>query len=100
MAIHEYDIGDRVNCDWCNADYTDSDEGGGLLFDSKATCPRCAFRIRIGAEEHGETDHIRAECPIGMSFRQFVLDICCGGDNRIRVLTGEDAEQAMFGQED
>jgi hypothetical protein len=52
------DIGDEVTCDFCNADYTDSDAVGGILIGSYAICPRCVTKrsyaeadLRAGKDE-------------------------------------------------
>lgn len=66
--------GDTVLCDYCNEDYTKSSTSGGLLFQSKAACPSCAPRIQREAEGHGETNFIRARCPEGKSFADWVRE--------------------------
>ena len=35
------DIGDTVVCDFCNEDYTESREAGGLIVEGYAICPKC-----------------------------------------------------------
>ena len=65
-------LGDIVVCDWCDKDYTTSKDIGGLIFGSKATCPKCAGRILANAQRHGEGRHIRAVCPEDVSFGDFV----------------------------
>ena len=68
------DLGDTVLCDLCNKDFTDSDEQGGLIFLSNAVCPTCAPDVVAGAEQYNETEHIKAICPSGKSFADFVWD--------------------------
>lgn len=68
------DVGDRVLCDYCSDDYTDSDEQGGILFGSYATCPKCEPKIRKDAEKYNEQDHIKASCPKGKSFADWVRE--------------------------
>lgn len=70
------DIGDTVVCDWCNADYTDSPESGGVLVGSYAVCPQCEGRVA--------PDEVDVRCPTGVPFRDWVLDLR-GGDNTIRI---------------
>ena len=78
------DIGNKVNCDCCNANYTDSEAQGGLLFNGKAICPACAPDWEEGAARHGETQYITARAAEGQSFRAFVLGIR-NGNNTIRI---------------
>jgi hypothetical protein len=78
------DIGDTVVCDWCNADYTESDESGGFLFGSHAVCPKCAPDGRERIKGYGEERDIVAECPPELSFKAWVLQLR-GGDNTIRI---------------
>ncbi len=85
------DLGDRVYCDYCNKDYTDSKESGGIIFGSKAICPECApealNRIRGYNEEH----FIKAYCPEKMSFHQFVVDYR-GDNNKVKFITLDKGE--------
>ena len=58
---------DEVFCDFCNGNYSDSDELGGILIGSYAVCPECvtaALQIRA--------DEVARE---GESFKEFVLRI-------------------------
>lgn len=80
------DIGESVVCDWCGDDWTNKDESGGLLFGSKACCPRCEPKVRKLAIRYGEEKYIKNECPKGMSFKQWVLRLR-GGDNTIKIFT-------------
>jgi hypothetical protein len=82
------DIGNTVLCDLCNGDYTESDEQGGVLFGSYALCPKCAPQRVEAAKESGNEDEISAQCPEGMSFREWVLQLR-GGDNTIRIQSWE-----------
>ncbi len=68
------DPGDTVLCDYCNKEFTDSKAIGGLLFGSKAACPECAGRIEDGAKRYGEEQYIRARCPEGMAFADWVRE--------------------------
>lgn len=60
------DIGRNVVCDFCDADHTDSTVTGGVIFGSKAVCPTCVPRVQ------GEPEHIKARCPEGVTFGDFV----------------------------
>lgn len=66
--------GNVVLCDDCSKDFTDSDESGGLLFQSKAIGPCCARRWKDGAALYHETRFIRARCPDGKSFADWVRE--------------------------
>lgn len=46
MFIIKIDIGDDVVCDYCNGDYTESEETGGILIGSYAICPVCSERVK------------------------------------------------------
>lgn len=80
--IEQFDMGDSVACDWCSKDYTNSNATGGLLFQSKATCPDCVARIEASAAKYGEEQFIRDRCPVGMSFKEWVLKLR-GGNNMV-----------------
>jgi hypothetical protein len=70
------DIGEAVVCDICNADYSESDESGGILLGSYAICPACEPKLNAS--------DIDAECPAGVSFKDWVLSLR-NGDNTIRI---------------
>lgn len=73
MDVITLDPGDRVFCDAaCGEDYTNSEESGGILFGSKAYCPKCAARSMPNIISYGEQSHIKATCPDGMSFADWV----------------------------
>ena len=65
MDVWEIDIADTVVCDFCNGDYTESDEQGGLIIDGYAICPRC--------EKPEMLKEATQICRVGESFKQFVL---------------------------
>lgn len=65
-------LGRSVLCDFCDEDMTESTVIGGLLFQSKAACPGCAPRIEASARGYGEERFIRARCPKGMTFADWV----------------------------
>ena len=67
--------GRRVFCDWCNKEWTDSPESGGVYgLETKAFCPECAPEIEKSAKQYGELDHIYARCPEGKSFADWVRE--------------------------
>ena len=80
--------GRLVFCDICDQDYTDSDAQGGFIFGSYAYCPSCAAKRLPEIESYGEKGHIRAFCPEGKSFADFVREYR-GPDATISVTTFE-----------
>ena len=78
------DIGRIVVCDFCSGDFTDSTVSGGLLFQSKATCPECAVRMMPDIRKFGEEHFIRKRCPDGVSFADFIRGIR-GSNNCVTV---------------
>lgn len=76
------DIGDMVLCDYCNADYTESEACGGGIVDSYAVCPQCIRKVY----RKGETPDVI--CPEGMTFKEFVLTLR-NGDNSIVIASWE-----------
>lgn len=62
------EVGDQVNCDVCNADYTDRTDSGGFLFGSYAYCPECAKKYEARIGYFHETAMILEYCPPDMSF--------------------------------
>ena len=71
-TVIEVDAGDCVLCDFCNDDYTTSNESGGMIFCSNAVCPKCTPKTLADAEGYGELDYVRARCPENQSFADFV----------------------------
>ncbi len=90
MAIERIDIGNHVECDMCCKDFTESEEGGGFIFGSKAVGPCCAAKIERDAREYGEEKYIKGRCIPDMSFAAWVLALR-DGNNTIEFRTGEDA---------
>lgn len=93
-AYFEMDIGNRVLCDACNKDYTDSDARGGILFGSKAICPECTPRWLHDARAYGEESHVRNQAMPGEMFREFVLRIR-DGNNKVSVRGSESEVKIM-----
>lgn len=81
-----FDFGNQVVCDICDADFTGSDEVGGILFGGKACCPQCAPRIEALAIKYNEQEHIKARCPEGMAFYEWALSLR-GGNNEVKIYT-------------
>jgi hypothetical protein len=82
--IFEIDIGDSVVCDFCNADYTNSDKEGGFVIDGYGVCPDCAPDHLKTVKECNEENHISHRCPAGVSFKRFILAVR-DGDNTIGI---------------
>lgn len=67
--------GRLVFCDDCGEDFTDRCDQGGILFQSKALCPKCAPKWERDAREFDEEHLIRGHCPAGMSFADWVRSL-------------------------
>lgn len=96
MAVEVMDIGRNVQCDWCNKDYTDLPDSGGIIFGSKACCPECSPNLIAAVVRHKEEKYIKARCPVGMSFADWCLELR-GGDNTVRFYSGNDFNKAFDG---
>ena len=66
-VIH-IDPGNTVLCDFCNDDFTDSDETGGCLVGSYGVCPKCTKGIT-------HINDISRYCPLDVKFKDFIYDI-------------------------
>lgn len=71
-------LGATVFCDYCCEDFTNRNDTGGILFQSKAICPICAPAALKRIKGYGEERFIRGRCPEGMSFRDWVLSLSDG----------------------
>lgn len=81
------DIGDQVICDICNEDYTHNNiDQGGILFGSKAVCPKCTPKLEDSAKKYNEEDYITDRCPARMTFREWCLQLR-NGNNLVSVYT-------------
>lgn len=78
------DIGDYVCCDLCSENYTNSDEMGGFLFQSKGVCPKCAPKFLASVKSYNEESFIRDRARPGETFKAFIVRIR-GGNNTIRI---------------
>lgn len=68
------DLEGEVYCDICNEDYSNSDESGGFVFTSKGYCPKCAVEGLKNIRKYNEEQYIKAVCPEGMSFKDFIIE--------------------------
>lgn len=75
ITIIEIDPGNVVLCDFCNEDYTFSNEQGGLLFGSKGVCPKCAPKLEKDAMKYDESHFIYDRARKSESFRDFIYRI-------------------------
>jgi hypothetical protein len=80
-------VGDTVICDWCDADMTADHRSGGFMFGSKAAGPCCAEAFLERVKGYGEEWNIRAWCPPGVSFADWVRGLR-GPNAVIRVTPG------------
>lgn len=69
------DAGQTVLCDLCNADYSESEEKGGFLFQSKGVCPKCAPRFLKSIQSYNEEKYIKGHCPKNTSFKDWILSM-------------------------
>jgi hypothetical protein len=68
-------LGRDVLCDIDSTDLTDDPRSGGFMFESKAVGPCCADRQMAIITHYGEERFIRARCPEGMSFADWVREL-------------------------
>src|ERR671925_167417 len=68
------DIGRTVVCDSCSTDFTDSQESGGFVFGSYGYGPCCAPRMLAEIKRCNEEWYIKAQCPDGVPFADFIRD--------------------------
>lgn len=80
-------IGQVVVCDGCDRDFTRSDESGGFIFGSYGYGPCCADRMMQTIRRYAEEHLIRAHCPEGVSFADFIRQYR-GPDAAIQIKTG------------
>ena len=64
--------GNTILCDFCNEDYTESDESGGMIFGSKAVCPKCEPKLDEDIVKYNEMHFVRDTCKPDESFANFV----------------------------
>jgi hypothetical protein len=65
-------IGGTVLCDACDTDLTADPRSGGYLFGSYAYGPCCAGERLVTIRGYNEEHFIRARCPEGVSFADWV----------------------------
>jgi hypothetical protein len=80
-------LGGTVLCDVCDLDLTTDPRSGGYLFGSYGYGPCCAARKLETIKGYGEESHIRAWCPAGVSFADWIRDMR-GPDAAIRITPG------------
>ena len=80
-------LGRDVLCDIDDTDLTGDPRSGGYLFGSYAVGPCCADRYLESIRGYGEEHFIRARCPEGMSFADWVRGIR-GPDAAITITPG------------
>lgn len=64
-----------VLCDFCNGDFTNSDEKGGFLFSTYAVCPLCEVTAMDDISKNQEERFISDRAEEGESFKNFVTRI-------------------------
>ena len=76
-----------VLCDIDDTDLSDDTRSGGFMFGSYAVGPCCAERYLESIRGYGEEWNIRARCPEGVSFADWVRDMR-GPDAAITITPG------------
>lgn len=95
MSIERHHIGRRVMCDSCGKEWTDLPDSGGVLFETKAYGPCCLARVEESILRYKEERFVKARCPAGMSFANWVHS--WRESDEVVILTDEDAIAAIFG---
>ena len=67
-------VGRTVLCDACDYDLTDDPRSGGFMFGSYGYGPCCAEERLVTIRGYGEEWNIRARCPEGVSFADWIRD--------------------------
>ena len=80
-------VGQTVLCDACDTDLTSDPRSGGYLFGSYGYGPCCAEKRLTVIKGYGEEHFIRARCPEGVSFADWIRDMR-GPDAAIRITPG------------
>jgi hypothetical protein len=80
-------VGQSVLCDFCDADLTSDTRSGGFMFGSYAVGPCCSVRREVSIRGYGEEWNIRARCPAGISFADWIRDLR-GPDAAITITPG------------
>ena len=83
----EIPVGRVVLCDIDDTDLSDDTRSGGFMFGSYAVGPCCAERYMESIRSYGEEWNIRARCPEGVSFADWVRDMR-GPDAAITITPG------------
>ena len=65
-------VGSTVLCDACDTDLTSDPRSGGFIFGSYGYGPCCAAERLESIKGYGEQSFIRARCPEGMSFADWI----------------------------
>lgn len=72
--VIKIDAKNTVLCDFCNKDYTNLPDEGGLLYEGYAACPKCEKDIIKKTVVNEETHLITCHCPGFMSFAHWVRE--------------------------
>ena len=83
----EIPVGRTVLCDIDDTDPTDDPRCGGYLFGSYGVGPCCAERHEATVQGYGEEWNIRARCPEGVSFADWIRSVR-GPDAAIKITPG------------
>jgi hypothetical protein len=97
MTREVIDCGDSVICDFCNDDYTESEESGGFITGGYAVCPKCAPESMKNIKKYNEEHTVKRMCGVEESFSDMVRDYR-GENNKITIISGDEADK-YFGLE-
>lgn len=75
MEVINVNPGNLVICDYCNTDYTERKDVGGIYFAGYAICPECAPRTMHTIKKYNEERFILDKAKENESFRDFVYRI-------------------------
>lgn len=75
FKVFRLDMGDKVICDNCNADVSNSPKSGGFIIGSRGWCPECESESRALLRKYGEEHLITAVCPADMSHADWIRSI-------------------------
>ena len=80
------EVGRLVVCDCCMKDFTESPDSGGYIFGSYGYGPCCGPKQLVEIRRYGEERYIKARCPDGKSFADFIREYR-GGASYIHIFT-------------
>lgn len=74
---------EKVYCDPCGKDFSDLPDQGGFIVGLTAYGPCCAEAMLGNLTLHHEEHLIKAKCPQGMSFKDWIINQVRYGGRRL-----------------